>query len=98
MTDKTLQQIAEELAEIKLMLAAVLNQQQISEELSETRSEMAEIDARGIDTTEYLKSRAAATMKSASRRLNNGRKTKGVRRSVKSSGSAGKERDGQLGR
>ena len=55
MNDILLKQMADELAEIRKLLAAVLGQQASTQDLAETKAEIAMVDAHGIDAVSYLK-------------------------------------------
>lgn len=58
MTDDLLKQMANELAEIRKLLAAVLGQQHKDESLTETKAEIAMVDAMGLDPVQYLRDKA----------------------------------------
>jgi len=63
MTDQLLQQMADELAEIRKLLAAVLGQQSTTQTLADTKAEIAMVDAHGLDPVTYLKNKYRAPRK-----------------------------------
>ncbi len=57
MNDEILKQMADELAEIRKLLTKVLVAQQDEQSLTNTKQEIAMVDALGIDPLTYLKSK-----------------------------------------
>jgi hypothetical protein len=55
MSDELLKQMADELAEIRKLLAQVLGAQQESQELAATKEEADMVEAMGLDPVAYLK-------------------------------------------
>lgn len=55
MSDAILKQVVNELAAIRELLTKVLDSQQETQDLSDTRAEIAMVDANGLDPVAYLK-------------------------------------------